>query len=101
MGVREHTQTCSSSSTISLTCPAFGKSVLTLVKQFAVALISKLNCCNSLFHNIPEKEMAKLQVQNLLARILTNAPRFRRSVSILKQYIGFLSNLAFIFKYAL
>ena len=35
---------------------------------------------------MPEKENARLQrVQNCLARVVTKAPRFRRSVHILKQ----------------
>ena len=60
---------------------------LDLAKQIAVALVSsKLNYCNSLFHNMPEKDIARLQhVQNFLARVVTNAPRFSRSVPILKR----------------
>ena len=52
---------------------------LDLAKQIAVALASsKLDYCNSLFHNMPEKDIARLQrVQNCLARVVTNAPRFR------------------------
>ena len=48
-----------------------------LAKQIAVALISsKLDYCNSLFHNMPEKDIARLQhVQNCLARVVTKAPR--------------------------
>ena len=59
---------------------------LDLAKQIAVALASsKLDYCNSLFHNMPEKEIARLQrVQNCLARVVTNAPRFSRSIPILK-----------------
>ena len=35
---------------------------LDLAKQIAVALVSsKLDYCNSLFHNIPEKDIARLQ----------------------------------------
>ena len=57
-----------------------------LAKQIAVALVSsKLDYCNSL-HNIPEKDIARLQhVQNCLARVVTKAPRFSRSVPILKR----------------
>ena len=58
-----------------------------LAKQIAVALVSsKLDYCNSLFHNMPKKDIARLQrVQNCLARVVTNAPRFSRSVPILKR----------------
>ena len=54
---------------------------LDLTKQIAVALVSsKLDYCNSLFHNMPEKDIARLQrVQNCHARVVTNAPRFSRS----------------------
>ena len=49
---------------------------LDLAKQIAVALVSiKLDYCNSLFHNMPEKDIARLQhVQNCLARVVTKAP---------------------------
>ena len=59
---------------------------LDLAKQIAVALVSsKLDYCNSLFHNMPEKDIAGLQrVQNCLARVVTKAPRFSRSDPILK-----------------
>ena len=57
---------------------------LDIANQFAVALVrSKLDYCNSLFHNMPEKDIARLQrVQNCLARVVTKAPR---SVPILKR----------------
>ena len=60
---------------------------LDLAKQIAVALASsKLDYCNSFFHNMPEKDIAKiLRVQNCLARVVTKAPRFSHSVSILKR----------------
>ena len=60
---------------------------LDLAKQIAVALVSsRLDYCNSLFHNMPENDIARLQrVQNCLARVVTNAPRFSRSVPILKR----------------
>ena len=60
---------------------------LDLAKKIAVALvISKLDYCNSLFHNMPEKDIARLQrIQNCLARVVTKAPRFSRSVPILKR----------------
>ena len=58
-----------------------------LAKQIAVALvISKLDYCNSLFHNMPEKDISRLQCsQNCLARMVTKAPWFSRSVPILKR----------------
>ena len=60
---------------------------LDLAKQIAVALVSsKLNYCNPRFYNIPEKDIARLQrVQNCLARVVTNAPRFSHSTPILKR----------------
>ena len=60
---------------------------LDLAKQIAVALVSsKLDYCNSLFHNMPEKDIARLQrVQNCLARVVTKAPRLSRSFPILKR----------------
>ena len=60
---------------------------LDLAKQIAVALVSsKLDYCISLFHNMPEKDIAKLKhVQNFLARVVTKAPRFIRSIPILKR----------------
>ena len=75
-------------SIISVTCVEFEKSLsLDLAKQIAVALVSsKLDYCNSLFHNMPEKDIARLQrVQNCLARVVTNSPRFSRYVPILKR----------------
>ena len=60
---------------------------LDLAKQIAVALVSSmLDYCNSLSPNMPEKDFARLQwVQNCLARVVTKAPRFSRSVPILKR----------------
>ena len=60
---------------------------LDLTKQIAVALVSsKLDYCNSLFHKMPEKDITRLQrFQNCLARVVTKAPRFSRSVPILKR----------------
>ena len=57
-----------------------------LAKQIAVALVtSKLDYCNSLLHEIPAEDLQKLQrVQNCLARVVTKAPRFRRSIPLLK-----------------
>ena len=46
---------------------------------------SKLDYCNSLLHQIPAKDLQKLQrVQNCLARVVTKAPRFSRSIPLLK-----------------
>ena len=60
---------------------------LDLAKQFAVALVkSKLDYCNSFFHNMPVKDIARLQrVQNCLSGVVTKAPRFGHSVLILKR----------------
>ena len=59
---------------------------LALAKQIAMALVtSKLDYCNSLLHEIPAKDLQKLQrVQNCLARVVTKAPRFSRSIPLLK-----------------
>ena len=59
---------------------------LALAKQIAVALVtSKLDYCNSLLHEIPAKDLQKLErAQNSLARVVTKAPRFGRSVPLLK-----------------
>ena len=74
---------------LSYPCPASNskKPVLRSCQQFAVALVSsKLDYCNSLFHNMPEKDIARLQrVQNCLARVVTKAQRFSRSIPILKR----------------
>ena len=58
---------------------------LDIAKQIAVALVSsKLDYCN--LHNMTEKDIARLQrVHNCLARVVTKAPRFSRSVPILKR----------------
>ena len=46
---------------------------------------SKLDYCNSLLHEIPAKDLQKLQrVQNCFARVVTKAPRFSRSIPLLK-----------------
>ena len=59
---------------------------LALAKQIAVALVtSKLDYCNFLLNEIPTKDLQKLQrVQNCLARVVTKAPRFSRSIPLLK-----------------
>ena len=73
---------------------------LDLAKQIAVALVSgKLDYCNSLFYNIPEKDIARLQrIQNCLARVVTKAPRFSRSTPILKRLHGLPVRFCFHFK---
>ena len=60
---------------------------LDLAMQIAVALVSsKSDSCSSLFHNMPENDIARLQrVLNCLTRVVTKAPRFSRSVPILKR----------------
>ena len=60
---------------------------LDLAKQIGVALVSsKLGYCKSLFHNISENDIARLQrILNCLARVATKAPRFSRSTPILKR----------------
>ena len=59
---------------------------LALAKQIAVALVtSKLDYCNSILHEIPAKDLHKLQrVQNCLARVVTKASRFSCSIPVLK-----------------
>ena len=59
---------------------------LDLAKQIAVVLVSsKLDYCNTLFCNKPEKDIARLQrVQNCLARVVNKAPPFSRP-TILKR----------------
>ena len=60
---------------------------LDLAKQIEVALVSrKINYCKSLFHNMYEKGITKLQrVQNCLTIVVINAHRFSRSAPILKR----------------
>ena len=59
---------------------------LAFAKQIAVALVTiKLDYCNSFLHEIPAKDIHKLQhVQNCLARVVTKAPLFSRSIPLLK-----------------
>ena len=88
MNTRKHiSQTCSACIYHIRDLRRIRKSLsLDLVKQIAVVLgSSKIDCCNSLFHNMPEKDIARLQrVQDCLPRVVTKAPRFSRSVPILK-----------------
>ena len=50
---------------------------LDLAKKIAVALVSsgpKLDYCKSLSHNMPEKDIARLQrIQNCFAKVVTKA----------------------------
>ena len=56
-----------------------------LVKAIATALSSRLDYCNSLYHNIALKDILKLQrVHNCLAGVVTRSPRFSQSVPLLK-----------------
>ena len=59
---------------------------LALAKRIVVELVtSKLDYCNSLLHEIPAKDLQKLQrVQDCLTRIVTKAPRFSRSITLIK-----------------
>ena len=71
-----------------MTCVKFEKNLpLAAAKHVAMALVSsKLDFCNSLFHNMAEKDISSLQhVQNCLARVVRKATRFSRSVHILQQ----------------
>ena len=46
---------------------------------------SKFDYCNTLLHQIPARDLQKLQrVQNCLARVVTKAPRFNRSIPLIK-----------------
>ena len=73
-------------------------------KQIAVALVtSKLDYCNSLLHEIPAKDLQKLQhVQNCSARVVTKAPRFSRSIPLLNSLhrlpIKFRIQFTFVFR---
>ena len=50
------------------------------------SVVSYIDYCSSLFHNMPEKYIARLQcIQNCLARVITKAPRFSLSIPILEQ----------------
>ena len=57
-----------------------------VAKTIATALVSsRLYYCNSLYHNIALKDILKFQsVQNCLARVVTQSPRFSHSLSLLK-----------------
>lgn len=57
-----------------------------IAKTIATALIgSKLDYCNSIYFNIADREISKLQrVQNSLARVVTRSPRFCHITPLLK-----------------
>ena len=57
-----------------------------IAKTITTALVSsRLDYCNSLYHNIALKDILKLQhVQNCLARVVTRSPRFSHSIPLLK-----------------
>ena len=75
---------------------------LDLAKPIAVAVVSSnLDYCNSLFHNMPEKDIARLQcAQNCNARVVTKAPRFSCPVPILKRLHWLPVRFCFHLKYA-
>ena len=60
---------------------------LSTAKTISNALISsRLDYCNSLLNNIAKQDLSKLErVQNCLARVVLRAPRFSRSLPLLKQ----------------
>ena len=54
--------------------------------RLSYLIVFIFNALADVFHNMPEKDIARLQrVQNCLARVVTKAPRFSRSVPILKR----------------
>ena len=57
-----------------------------VTKTIATSLVSsKLDYCNSILSNIPNREINKVQsVQNCLARVVTLSPRFRGVTPLLK-----------------
>ena len=57
-----------------------------VAKTIATALVSsRLDYCNSLYHNIALKDISKLQhVQHCLARVVTLSPHFSHSAPLLK-----------------
>jgi len=82
---------------VSLTCHSFFYHIrdlrrirryisLSVAKTIATALItSRLDYCNSLLYNIASRDIIKLQcVQNCLASVVTQYPRFSHSLPLLK-----------------
>ena len=59
---------------------------LAVAKTIVIALVSsKLDYCNSLYHNIALKDILKLQrVENCLARVVTRSLQFSSSLPLLK-----------------
>ena len=57
-----------------------------MTKTIATSLVSsKLDYCNSILYNIPNREINKVQsVQNCLARVVTRSPRFCSATPLLK-----------------
>ena len=57
-----------------------------VTKTIATSLVSsKLDYCNSILYNIPNREINKMQsVQNSLARVVTRSPRFCSVTPLLK-----------------
>jgi hypothetical protein len=55
-------------------------------RTIATSLVhSKLDYCNSLYHNLPVTQINRIQIiQNALARAVTRAPKFSRITPILK-----------------
>ena len=46
---------------------------------------SKLDYCNSLYHNLPKRQITRLQqIQNSLARAVVKAPKFSHTTPILR-----------------
>ena len=73
---------------------------LSTAKTISNALISsRLDYCNSLLNNIAKQDLSKLQrMQNCLARVVLRAPRFSRSLPLLKQLHCLLVNYRIKFK---
>ena len=65
-----------------------------VTKTIATSLVSsKLDYCNSILYNIPNREINKVQsVQNCLARVVTRSPRLCSVTPLLNPYTGSLFN---------
>ena len=80
LNFRKHIfQTCRHASIISVTCIEFEQICpqnLPNKLQWHLSMLSKLDYCNSLFHNMSEKDIARLiREQNWLARVLKHTTR--------------------------